>query len=44
MKPAKHKNLGVKTFQAEDEIGILCNGLVLTGNLGITTTSGPGFY
>tara|TARA_B100001758_G_scaffold247951_1_gene268983 strand:+ start:15836 stop:17680 length:1845 start_codon:yes stop_codon:yes gene_type:complete len=41
---AKHKNLGVKTFQAEDEIAGICSaiGASFAGNLGITTTSGPG--
>ena len=42
---AKHKNLGVKTFQAEDEIAGICSaiGASFAGSLGITTTSGPGF-
>ena len=42
---AKYKNLGVKTFQAEDEISGICSaiGASFAGNLGITTTSGPGF-
>ena len=42
---AKYKNLGVKTFQAEDEIAGICSaiGASFAGNLGITTTSGPGF-
>ena len=41
---AKHKNLGVKTFQAEDEIAAVCSaiGASFAGNLAITTTSGPG--
>ena len=41
---AKHKNLGVKTFQAEDEIAGVCAaiGASFAGSLGITTTSGPG--
>ena len=41
---AKHKNLGVKTFQAEDEIAGICSsiGASFAGNLAITTTSGPG--
>ena len=41
---AKHKNLGVKTFQAEDEIAAICSaiGASFTGSLAITTTSGPG--
>ena len=42
---AKHKNLGVKTFQAEDEIAGICAaiGASFAGSLAITTTSGPGF-
>ncbi len=42
---AKYKNLGVKTFQAEDEIAGICSaiGASFAGSLGITTTSGPGF-
>lgn len=41
---SKHKNFGVKTFQAEDEIaGISAAiGASYGGHLGITTTSGPG--
>jgi len=41
---SKHKNLGVKTFQAEDEIAAICSamGASFAGALGITTTSGPG--
>lgn len=41
---AKHKNLGVKTFQAEDEIAGICTaiGAAYAGNLAVTTTSGPG--
>jgi 2-oxoglutarate/2-oxoacid ferredoxin oxidoreductase subunit alpha len=41
---AKHKNLGVKTFQAEDEIAAICSaiGASFAGSLAITTTSGPG--
>lgn len=41
---AKHKNLGVKTFQAEDEIAGICSaiGASFVGSLAITTTSGPG--
>ena len=41
---AKHKNLGVKVFQAEDEIAGICSaiGAGYAGNLSITTTSGPG--
>ncbi|MDR1172738.1 MAG: 2-oxoacid:acceptor oxidoreductase subunit alpha [Bacteroidales bacterium] len=42
---AKYKSLGVKTFQAEDEIAGICSaiGASFTGSLAITTTSGPGF-
>jgi len=41
---SKQKNLGVKTFQAEDEIAGICTsiGASFAGNLAITTTSGPG--
>ncbi|MDR2036463.1 MAG: 2-oxoacid:acceptor oxidoreductase subunit alpha [Bacteroidales bacterium] len=41
---SKHKSLGVKTFQAEDEIAGICSaiGASFTGSLAITTTSGPG--
>ena len=41
---AKYKNLGVKTFQAEDEIAGICAaiGASFSGSLAITTTSGPG--
>ncbi len=41
---SKHKNLGIKTFQAEDEIAAICSamGASFAGALGITTTSGPG--
>lgn len=41
---AKHKNLGVKTFQAEDEIAGICTaiGASCAGKLGVTTSSGPG--
>lgn len=41
---AKHKNFGVKTFQAEDEIAAVCSaiGAAYGGNLAITGTSGPG--
>ena len=41
---AKHKNFGVKTFQAEDEIAAVCSaiGASYGGNLGVTGTSGPG--
>lgn len=42
---SKHKSLGVKTFQAEDEIAGICSaiGASFTGSLAITSTSGPGF-
>ncbi|KRO70843.1 MAG: hypothetical protein ABR81_02760 [Cryomorphaceae bacterium BACL11 MAG-121128-bin16] len=42
---AKYKNLGVKTFQAEDEIAGICSaiGASFSGALAITATSGPGF-
>jgi 2-oxoglutarate ferredoxin oxidoreductase subunit alpha len=41
---ARHKNFGVKSFQAEDEIaGIGTSlGAAFSGRLAITTTSGPG--
>lgn len=41
---SKHKNFGVRTFQAEDEIaGISAAiGASYGGSLGVTTTSGPG--
>ncbi|KAA3613340.1 MAG: 2-oxoacid:acceptor oxidoreductase subunit alpha [Calditrichaeota bacterium] len=41
---AKHRNFGVKTFQAEDEIAGIgaALGAVYAGALGVTTTSGPG--
>jgi len=39
-----HKNFGVKTFQAEDEIAAVgaAVGAAFAGNLGLTGTSGPG--
>ena len=39
-----HKNFGVRTFQAEDEIAAICAaiGASYGGDLGITGTSGPG--
>jgi 2-oxoglutarate/2-oxoacid ferredoxin oxidoreductase subunit alpha len=42
---AERKDLGVKTFQAEDEIAGITSaiGAAFAGNLAITTTSGPGF-
>jgi len=41
---SKHKSLGVKVFQAEDEIAGICSaiGASFAGSLAITTTSGPG--
>ncbi len=41
---SKHKNFGVTTFQAEDEIAAICSaiGASFAGGLGITTSSGPG--
>ena len=42
---AERKDLGVKSFQAEDEIAGICTaiGAAFAGDLAITTTSGPGF-
>ena len=44
MELAKHKSLGAKVFQAEDEIAGICSaiGASFAGSLAITTTSGPG--
>ncbi len=44
MELAKHKSLGTKVFQAEDEIAGICSaiGASYTGSLACTTTSGPG--
>ncbi len=41
---SKYKTNNVKTFQAEDEIAAICAaiGASYAGNLGVTTTSGPG--
>jgi 2-oxoglutarate/2-oxoacid ferredoxin oxidoreductase subunit alpha len=41
---AKHKQFGVRTLQAEDEIAGVCAaiGAAFAGNLAFTTTSGPG--
>jgi len=41
---AKHKNFGVRSFQAEDEIAAIsaCIGASFGGALGVTATSGPG--
>jgi len=42
---AERKDLGVKSFQAEDEISGICTaiGAAFAGCLAITSTSGPGF-
>jgi 2-oxoglutarate ferredoxin oxidoreductase subunit alpha len=41
---SRHKNFGVKTFQAEDEIAAITAaiGASYGGAIGVTTTSGPG--
>ncbi|GIS38933.1 MAG: hypothetical protein Ct9H90mP11_02530 [Acidimicrobiales bacterium] len=41
---AKHKNFGIQTFQAEDEIAAVASaiGASFAGDLALTTTSGPG--
>ena len=41
---SKHKNFGIRTVQAEDEIAAIgmALGASFAGHLGITTTSGPG--
>lgn len=41
---SKHKNFGVRTFQAEDEIAAVCSavGAAFGGAMAITTSSGPG--
>ncbi len=41
---SKHKSLGAKVFQAEDEIAGITSaiGAAFAGNLAVTTTSGPG--
>ena len=41
---SRHKNFGVRTIQAEDEIAAagMALGAAFSGHLGITTTSGPG--
>jgi len=41
---SRHKNFGVKTFQAEDEIAAIgaTIGVSFGGNLGVCATSGPG--
>jgi 2-oxoglutarate ferredoxin oxidoreductase subunit alpha len=42
---SERKDLGVKTFQAEDEIAGICTaiGAAFAGDLAVTSTSGPGF-
>lgn len=44
MELANHKSLGVRTFQAEDEIAGICSaiGASFAGAFACTTTSGPG--
>jgi 2-oxoglutarate ferredoxin oxidoreductase subunit alpha len=41
---SRHKNFGVSTVQAEDEIAAVCIaiGAAYAGKIGVTTTSGPG--
>jgi len=41
---SRHKNFGVRTLQAEDEIGAagVAVGAAFAGHLGVTATSGPG--
>jgi 2-oxoglutarate ferredoxin oxidoreductase subunit alpha len=41
---SRYKNFGVRTVQAEDEIGAvgMALGAAFAGHLGVTTTSGPG--
>ncbi len=41
---SKHKNFGVKTIQAEDEIAAICAaiGASFAGSLAVTASSGPG--
>lgn len=41
---SKHKNMGVRSFQAEDEIAAVTSaiGASFGGNLGVTASSGPG--
>jgi 2-oxoglutarate/2-oxoacid ferredoxin oxidoreductase subunit alpha len=44
MELARHKSLGAKVFQAEDEIAGICSsiGASFSGSLACTSTSGPG--
>jgi 2-oxoglutarate/2-oxoacid ferredoxin oxidoreductase subunit alpha len=41
---SRHKNFGIRTFQAEDEIAAanMAVGAAFSGHLGVTGTSGPG--
>lgn len=41
---ARHRNFGIKTFQAEDEMAAVSSaiGASFAGNLGVTVSSGPG--
>lgn len=41
---SKHKNFGVRTFQAEDEIAAICSavGAAFGGSMAVTASSGPG--
>jgi 2-oxoglutarate/2-oxoacid ferredoxin oxidoreductase subunit alpha len=41
---SKHKNFGIRTFQAEDEIAAIGSalGAAFAGHIGVTSTSGPG--
>ncbi len=41
---SRHKNFGVRTFQAEDEIAAVCStiGAAFSGAMGVTASSGPG--
>ncbi|MEM9827370.1 MAG: 2-oxoacid:acceptor oxidoreductase subunit alpha [Planctomycetota bacterium] len=41
---SKHKNFGVRTFQAEDEIAAMCAtiGAAFGGTMAVTASSGPG--
>ncbi len=44
MELTRHKSLGAKVFQAEDEIAGICSaiGASFAGSMAVTTTSGPG--
>lgn len=44
MELSRHKSLGAKVFQAEDEIAGICSaiGASFAGSFAVTTTSGPG--